>query len=205
MTLLDILEGRGYEVDKYRKFSPAEASVAFEKSYDSLSFTVYKKDDETKKCEIMYIQSASRQKIETLLENFPEESENVEIILMLTTPLIETHHTLAAKYYMKYKNEIDEKGEKSRRKLRVSIFNIAMLVINPLRHNLVPKHEIIPEEEHKALLNRLYVTSKSKLPEIKFHIDPIARCIGAVPGDIVKITRPSGSCGEAIIYRVCSI
>ena len=39
---------------------------------------------------------------------------------------------------------------------------------------------------------------------IKFHVDPIARCIGAVPGDIIKITRPSASAGEAIIYRVCA-
>ena len=53
-------------------------------------------------------------------------------------------------------------------------------------------------------MESMYITSKTKFPEIKFHIDPIARCIGAVPGDIVKITRPSASSGEAIIYRVCA-
>ena len=61
-----------------------------------------------------------------------------------------------------------------------------------------------PASAVKELLEKIYVTSKSKLPEIKFHIDPIARCIGAVPGDIIKITRPSASSGEAIIYRVCA-
>ena len=204
MTLLDILEDRGYEVEKYRKFSPAEASIAFEVSYSSLSFTVYKKEDDSKKCEVMYT-IVGRQKLELMLDNFQEDTENVEIVIMLMTPLIDAHHVLAVKQYMKFKDEINENGEKPRRKLRVSIFNIAMLVINPLRHILVPKHEIVPEEEHKALLNKLYVTSKSKLPEIKYHIDPITRCIGAIIGDIIKITRPSGSCGEAIIYRVCSI
>jgi DNA-directed RNA polymerase subunit H (RpoH/RPB5) len=49
-----------------------------------------------------------------------------------------------------------------------------------------------------------YITAKSKFPEIKFHLDPIARCIGAVPGDIIKITRPSASSGQTIIYRVCA-
>jgi DNA-directed RNA polymerase subunit H (RpoH/RPB5) len=53
-------------------------------------------------------------------------------------------------------------------------------------------------------MESLYVISKSKFPEIKFHVDPIARCIGAVPGDIIKITRPSASAGQAIIYRVCT-
>jgi DNA-directed RNA polymerase subunit H (RpoH/RPB5) len=79
-----------------------------------------------------------------------------------------------------------------------------MLVINPTQHVLVPKHEIVPESEHKELMDSMYITAKSKFPEIKFHIDPIARCIGAVPGDIVKITRPSASSGVAIIYRVCA-
>jgi len=73
-----------------------------------------------------------------------------------------------------------------------------------MKHVLVPKHELLPQEEHKELMDSMYITSKSKFPEIKFHIDPIARCIGAVPGDIVKITRPSSSAGESIIYRVCA-
>jgi DNA-directed RNA polymerase subunit H (RpoH/RPB5) len=79
-----------------------------------------------------------------------------------------------------------------------------MLVINPLKHVLVPKHQIVAPEFHKELLDSLYITSKSKMPEIKFHVDPIARCIGAVPGDIIKITRSSESAGESIIYRVCA-
>ena len=77
-------------------------------------------------------------------------------------------------------------------------------MINPLRHELVPKHEIVPPEQHTALMESMYITSKSKFPEIKYHVDPIARCIGAVPGDIVKITRYSLSSGISVIYRVCS-
>jgi DNA-directed RNA polymerase subunit H len=73
-----------------------------------------------------------------------------------------------------------------------------------LKHILVPKHEIVPQDQHKELLESMYITSKAKMPEIKFHMDPIARCIGAVPGDIIKITRYSQSSGEAIIYRVCA-
>lgn len=197
LTLLDILEGRGYNVDKYRKFSPVEASVAAS-AFSSLSFKTTKKDDESKICDVRYA-NITRQKLDGFFDDIEDsESENTEVIVMMAGPVTDAHHMVALKQYSK----TNESGGK--RKLRVSFFSIYMLVINPMSHMLVPKHEIVPNEEHKSLMEKLYITSKSKLPEIKFHIDPIARCIGAVPGDIIKITRPSQSSGEAIIYRVCA-
>lgn len=200
MTLLDILEERGYDVSKYRKFSPAEATAAAT-AFGSLSFKVSKKDDENKICDVRYA-NVTRQKLETFFDDIDDDdTENIEVIVMTSyTSVTDAMHSEALKQYMKMK----ESGEKERRKLRVSFFSIEMLVINPLKHVLVPKHEIVKPEFHKELLDSLYITSKSKMPEIKFHVDPIARCIGAVPGDIVKITRSSESAGESIIYRVCA-
>jgi DNA-directed RNA polymerase subunit H (RpoH/RPB5) len=199
MTLLDILEDRGYNVSKYRKFSPAEATAAVG-AFGSLSFKVSKKDDETKVCDVRYA-DVSRQKLDTFFNDIEDEdTENTEVIVMMSGPVTDAHHIIALKQYMKMK----ESSEKERRKLRVSFFSIEVLVINPMRHILVPKHEIVPQEYHKELMDSLYATSKSKFPEIKFHVDPIARCIGAVPGDIIKITRASQSAGESIIYRVCA-
>ena len=55
LTLLDILESRNYNVDKYRKFSPAEATAAVASAaFRSLIFTVLKKNDDTKICEVRY-------------------------------------------------------------------------------------------------------------------------------------------------------
>jgi DNA-directed RNA polymerase subunit H (RpoH/RPB5) len=121
-------------------------------------------------------------------------------VIMIPNGLVsDIHHQYALNQYIKMKENKEE-----RRKLRVSFFSVPMLVINPLRHVLVPKHDIVPPEQHKELMESLYITSKSKFPEIKFHVDPITRCIGAVPGDIIKITRYSASAGESIIYRICS-
>jgi DNA-directed RNA polymerase subunit H (RpoH/RPB5) len=199
MTLLDILEDRGYNVEKYRKFSPAEATIAAT-AFPSLSFKVSKKEDASKICDVRYA-NISRQKLDTFFDDIDDDdTENIEVIVMTMNPITDAHHVIALKQYMKMK----ESGEKERRKLRVSFFSIETLVINPMKHVLVPKHQIVSQDYHKELMDSLYVTSKSKFPEIKFHIDPIARCIGAVPGDIVKITRPSSSAGEAIIYRVCA-
>lgn len=199
LTLLDILEERGYNVEKYRKFSPAEATAAAT-AFPSLSFKVSKKDDETKVCDVRYA-NISRQKLDTFFDNIEDDdTENTEVVVMMMNPVTDAHHVVALKQYLKMK----ESGEKERRKLRVSFFSIEMLVINPMKHVLVPKHQIVEPSYHKELMDSLYITSKSKFPEIKFHIDPIARCIGAVPGDIIKITRPSSSAGVAIIYRVCA-
>lgn len=203
MTLLDILEARGYDVAKFRKFSPAEATAAAS-VIQGLSFKVSKKDNPTHVCDVRY-DTISRQKLERYFNNITDDdSETTEVIVMMPGAVADAHHASALKEFMKMKNIPNEDGKMERRKLRVSFFSIYMLVINPLHHVLVPKHEIVPESEHKELMARLHVTAKSKFPEIKFHVDPIARCIGAIPGDIVKITRPSQSSGEAIIYRVCA-
>ena len=77
------------------------------------------------------------------------------------------------------------------------------LVQNPLEHSLVPKHERVPATEHEALLKKLKVKTKANFPLIKFHEDMIARIIGLMPGEIVRITAASPSAGEYIKYRVC--
>lgn len=194
LTLLDILDERGYDVNIYRKFSPAEAAAAGLEAFSSLSFKVFKRDDPSKVCDVRYAKIA-RNKLESFFDDIPDEDiPNTEVIVMMMESVADAHHLTALRQYMK----------NSRGKLRVSFFSVYMLVVNPLRHILVPKHEIIPVNKHKELLESMYITSKSKLPEIKFHVDPITRCIGAAPGDIIKITRFSSSAGESIIYRVCS-
>jgi DNA-directed RNA polymerase subunit H len=75
--------------------------------------------------------------------------------------------------------------------------------MNPMRHLLVPPHEIVPKEQHEGLMKTMYITQRSQFPLIRYHQDPITRVIGATPGDILKITRPSPSAGEYTVYRVC--
>ena len=73
-----------------------------------------------------------------------------------------------------------------------------------LTRSFLPKHEIVPNDQHELLMKELYITQKSQFPLILYHYDPITRVVGAVPGDIIKITRPSPSAGEYIIYRYCT-
>lgn len=66
-------------------------------------------------------------------------------------------------------------------------------------HVLVPKHEVLSQEEAREVLER-YKVALHQLPLIKSS-DPAAKAIGAKPGDIVKITRRSPTAGRAIAYR----
>lgn len=67
------------------------------------------------------------------------------------------------------------------------------------QHVLVPKHEILPKEKAREVLER-YRISPHQLPLIKSS-DPVVKAIGAKPGDILKITRNSPTAGRAIAYR----
>ncbi|MGD8544485.1 MAG: DNA-directed RNA polymerase subunit H [Candidatus Bathyarchaeota archaeon] len=70
---------------------------------------------------------------------------------------------------------------------------------NIFKHELVPKHEILPPEEAKRLLKK-YRVKPYQLPHIKAS-DTAAIAIGAKSGDILKITRKSRTAGKYVSYR----
>ncbi len=69
-----------------------------------------------------------------------------------------------------------------------------------LDHQLIPKHEIMSEDELKSVLKK-YSIDKEKLPKIKI-VDPVIQEIGAQTGDVVRISRNSQTAGEAFYYRL---
>ncbi len=70
---------------------------------------------------------------------------------------------------------------------------------NLFKHKLVPKHEILPPEEAKGLLEK-YRVKPHQLPHI-ITSDPAVIAIGAKTGDILKITRKSQTAGKYVSYR----
>jgi len=71
--------------------------------------------------------------------------------------------------------------------------------VDPLQYDLVPKHEVLPLEEAYKVLKELGVRPE-QLPWIRAS-DPVARAIGAKPGDVVRIIRKSPFTGESVSYR----
>jgi len=66
-------------------------------------------------------------------------------------------------------------------------------------HELVPRHEVVPVDEAIKILRELGVRP-DQLPLMRAS-DPVAREIGAKPGDLVKIIRNSPTAGKIIVYR----
>jgi DNA-directed RNA polymerase subunit H len=74
--------------------------------------------------------------------------------------------------------------------------------IDILKHELVPHHEILSEEEVEKLL-KTYNIKKEQLPRIRID-DPVAKAINAKEGDVIKIIRKSPTAGVSVAYRVVS-
>lgn len=72
--------------------------------------------------------------------------------------------------------------------------------IEIIKHELVPKHEILSKKEKEEVLE-LYQTKEKRLPKILF-TDPVIEMIGAKPGDVLKILRKSHTSGESVYYRL---
>jgi len=73
-------------------------------------------------------------------------------------------------------------------------------MVGIMENFLVPKHEIISEEEKRNLLNK-YNIKLMQLPKI-LSTDPVIKEIGAKVGDVIKITRNEIGIGKSIYYRV---
>ena len=72
--------------------------------------------------------------------------------------------------------------------------------IDITKHELVPKHVILSEEEKKAVLEK-YKVDETQLPKI-LNTDPVVIAIGAKPGQLLKIIRKSPTAKESIAYRI---
>jgi DNA-directed RNA polymerase subunit H len=64
---------------------------------------------------------------------------------------------------------------------------------------LIPKHELLTNEEATQVLARNNA-SPAQFPYI-LSTDPIAKEVGARPGNLVRITRRSETAGTSTYYR----
>jgi DNA-directed RNA polymerase subunit H len=72
--------------------------------------------------------------------------------------------------------------------------------LNVLKHQMVPEHIIMSEEEVLALLAQYRIELK-QLPKILV-TDAVCKEIGARKDDVIKIKRRSLTAEEAVSYRL---
>lgn len=203
-TLLDHLEQEGYDIAPFSKFSPKEIAEMVKAgpiagAPPALQMELNRKvpDDEHahRKCLVVYTIGKIKQKLNAFTQKIISTEEgtfdpdSTEVIIVTMEPIGANFNSMAFLSHSVHKT-------------KVRFFQAAAIINNPLKHILVPKHERVPAKDEEALLKSIFA-KKSQLPLIRFHEDPIARLIGLMPGEIVKITRASPTAGECILYRVC--
>ena len=88
------------------------------------------------------------------------------------------------------------------RNINIIYLSIKELQYNVLNHTLVPKHSILDSDKINEIKTRYNITNTSELPEIS-RFDPVAKAIGASPGDIIHIERRSKTAVISDYYRYC--
>jgi DNA-directed RNA polymerase subunit H (RpoH/RPB5) len=214
-VLLDILHERGYDTLGVSKYGPEEIreALAATPNGKALEFTVKAREGmtpPTPTVRVYIFLQRLKQKLPGFITSLdtpvgatvdastrqadkigsPVDPAQTSVICLINEPVVQVFNAASVSVWAK-------------RNLRLSFFYIDSFQMNPLKHYLVPPHEIIPKEQHEGLMKTLYITQKMQFPLIRYHEDPITRVIGATPGDILKITRPSPSAGEYVVYRVC--
>jgi len=215
-VLLSILHDRGYDTVGAAKLGPEDIrqALAANSNGKALEFTVKAREGMTPPTPTVRVYIFATTRIKQRLPGFlasletpigeessskqdtnklgsPVNPDQTSVICLIDEPIVPIFNQASVNVW-------------ASRTLRLSFFNMDSFQMNPLDHFLVPPHTLVPKEEHEALMKTLYITQKSQFPFIRYHEDPITRVIGAVPGDIVKITRPSPTSGEYIVYRICT-
>jgi DNA-directed RNA polymerase subunit H (RpoH/RPB5) len=203
-TILEILSKRAYNTKPFENFGPDEITQMLSVGNDGAFRMDLERPSEStdtgiSKCRVLYsIHTKLKPRLPYFLQMIqskedtadPVDPKTTEVIVLVNESVAEIFHSAAYEQYQKHK-------------LRIFFFPVTNLVVNPSEHILVPKHERVPLAEHSALLKQYNLEKKSQFMWIRFHEDMQARILGLVPLDIVKITRPSPSSGEYILYRVC--
>jgi DNA-directed RNA polymerase subunit H (RpoH/RPB5) len=220
MTTLDMLEERGYDTAPYRKITAGDLIKMIQTHItreESLKMTLTHKTNPEKKAIVLYSLNSIKQRVgsgdfvKKLLE--PAESSGETAIDPTTTEVI-------VLYYMNDKVTTDKSDKIGfentdsydkaaleawmNHQFKIQFFPMNRLVNNPMKHVLQPSFEIVPKDAEEGLMKEWYVRSKTQFPIIKFHNDPVARYLGLLPGQLVKITASSPTAGHYVKYRVCA-
>ena len=91
-------------------------------------------------------------------------------------------------------------AKREARKYGIELIPKVFPSFNIFKHKLVPKHEILPPEKAKDLLEKYHI-EPHQLPRIKAS-DIAVIAVGAKLGDIIEVARKSLTAGKHIAYRL---
>lgn len=184
--------------DDIAEFDEHEADIDREEFYNDANVIEFNTDNTTiifaltKKLRMDIIDQLKKNKnnIETFTDNYNGKN-NIILIFgndILTTPTISQL------------NLIDKILQKKKGMLQY--FQLNELQFNPTKHQLVPPHRKLTNEETTEIMNKYLIKNKLQMPII-LRTDVIAKWLGLKQGEIVEITRFNENSGKSYYYRCC--
>lgn len=198
-TLLDMLDIRGYDTNKYKNFSINEIDVMY-KSMDKkvltelngLDFECVKEDNSSYIKFILHTKlrlANLKTLVDNMIEDYVKPGDTIIFVVKDKINNIESFDTFLTTY-------LEEQN------IMVQIFWIDTLLFNITKHELVPPMRLLNEEEKKDIFNKANISNFNQLPII-LKGDPVAKFYGMKRGDLAEITRPSVTGGIYKNYRYC--
>ena len=210
--ILDMLETRGYNIENYNSFNEEQINTLFEQINSKVSTShelgpldilVERElpNGEKDKCLIKYRLDEKFKKSKTLeqqiLDIFKYNLDTKDTVIILNINKIPFKKTKKESNVETFIDDIYSKFNHF-----VQIYGVENFLFDVSKHYIVPKHEIIYDTEINEMKEKYNINNLENLPTIRRE-DPQAKYVGAKPGDIIKITRPSISNINSVLYRFC--
>jgi len=189
-TIANMLDKRGYMVPtEFREMTPAIFKQKFSEypTRDNLTLLVEKADDENSQLFVFFPEDEKVGVKPIKVYTDRMRAENVSSAIMVLRQDITPFA----------KQAVQEMSDS----FRIEHFKESELLVDITKHQLVPEHQLLTQNEKSELLKR-YRLKDHQLPRIQSN-DPIARYYGMRRGQVVKIIRPSETAGRYVTYRIC--
>lgn len=193
VTILELLDTLGYNVEDYNGFSINEIDAML--TNDQLDMLINHNINKKKTYVKFYLNA--KQIRHTNLEMILEDLFTIDNILTKEDTLIvitedEPNDTITNYVKTKY----DQDG------VFIVIHNIKRLQFNILKHKLVPSFDILDNKAVDELKTKYNIRHLIQLPEIS-RFDPQALAICLRPGQVCCFYRDSATAMKYEYYRIC--
>jgi DNA-directed RNA polymerase subunit H len=218
-TLIEQLQEQGYDVSEYEHFGMHEVHQMTtnmdDYQLDMLVQKVPKKtlsitnvndptvaaneanNDTTAPPAKLYVKYCMKKLSSDVITNWVNELFNAD------EPVLNTNDTLYIVSAVEdVKNQQSHVALLFSKGIYVIVQYIERLQVNVLKHQMVPPHSVLTDEEMHELMDKLKIESPQLMPPIS-RFDPAALAIFIRPGQVCKILRYSRTAIVSPYYRVC--
>jgi DNA-directed RNA polymerase subunit H (RpoH/RPB5) len=191
-TIIDLLEAQKYDVSQYKDFGINEVNTLIQtKQMDML----LKKTTMDKSVYVKYHLAKSLRPVN--IYEYIEDLFTLEEVLQKKDDLIVIMKDEPNDTIKKTLTDIWEKDG-----IFIIVINIKRLQYNIMKHQLVPEHIVLGQEEATAVKKKYNIHDDSQIPDIS-RFSPVSQVIGLRPGELCRIYRPSKTAIKAEFYRIC--